>query len=503
MSPPLWILDELIAATGGILDRHTRCSVDIRLPDAITGISIDTRSLQAGELFVALKDLRDGHAFVPSAFNAGAGAALVAETYERRPGDGVLIRVPDVLRALEAIGRAARARLGADARVIAVTGSAGKTSTKEMLRTCLERIAPGRVHASTKSFNNHWGVPLTLARMPRDTLFGVLEIGMNHAGEITPLSLMARPHVAIVTTVEAVHLEHFGSVEEIADAKAEIFAGLEGFFMPIAGATHEGRPAQAAAAGGLTAILNRDNPHYERLRSAAMSRGCKVVSFGEHGRADVRLAGVDHGHVKGGTIVIATVHGEHLDYHLGAIGHHFASNSLAVIAAIEAAGAPLWPAVAALADAHAPTGRGDRTEVACEGGPLLLIDESYNANPASMRAALAAMATAPRERWRRRIAVLGDMLELGPKSAELHVELKEAIDAAGVDLVFAAGPHMKQLYDVLPTFKQGVWEQKSELLREPLIKEVRAGDLVMIKGSNGSRMGLLVEALKGRDTAAD
>lgn len=487
MSAPLWTIEELIAATGGVLDRHTRCAVDIRLPDAITGISIDTRSLQPGELFVALKDQRDGHEFVPSAFERQAGAALVAASYERQPGDGVLIRVADVLAALEAIGRAARGRLGVEARVIAVTGSAGKTSTKEMLRACLERAAPGRVHASTKSFNNHWGVPLTLARMPRETQYAVLEIGMNHAGEITPLGQMARPQVAIITTVEAVHLEHFSSVEEIADAKAEIFAGME-----------------CEGGGGTfgTAILNRDNPHYERLGNAATLHGCKVVTFGEHSQADVRLVGVDHGHVKGGTIVIATVRGEHLDYHLGAIGHHFALNSLAVVAALEAAGAPLWPAISALADTHAPTGRGDRTVLACDGGALLLIDESYNANPASMRAALTAMATAPRERWGRRIAVLGDMLELGPKAGGLHRGLKEAIDAAGVDLVFAAGPLMKQLYETLPAAKQGKWAEKSEMLREPLLGEVRAGDAVMIKGSNGSRMGLLVQALKNRGSIA-
>lgn len=485
MSAPLWTIAELIAASGGALDRHTRCAVDIRLPDAITGISIDTRSLAPGELFVALKDQRDGHEFVPNAFKAEAGAALVAQTYERQPGDGVLIRVPDVLEALEGIGRTARGRLNSEARVIAVTGSAGKTSTKEMLRACLERAAPGRVHASTKSFNNHWGVPLTLARMPRDTRYAVLEIGMNHAGEITPLSKMVRPHVAIITTVEAVHLEHFASVEEIADAKAEIFAGLEG-------------QGEGSVGTNGTAILNRDNPHFERLRAAAALRGCKVVSFGEHSQADVRLVGVDHGHVKGGTIVIATVRGEHVDYHLGAIGHHFALNSLAVVATLEAVGAPLWPSISALADTHAPTGRGDRTVLACDGGELLLIDESYNANPASMRAALTAMATAPRERWRRRIAVLGDMLELGPKAGDLHRGLKEAIDAAGVDLVFAAGPMMQQLYDELPAAKQGRWAETSERLREPLLGEVRAGDAVMIKGSNGSRMGLLVQALKNR-----
>ena len=475
MNAPLWTIPELMAATGGTLDRHTRCNVDIRLPDAITGISIDTRSLQPGELFVALKDQRDGHEFVPNAFKAGAGAALVAETYERQPGDGVLIRVPDVLHALEAIGRAARARLSPEARVIAVTGSAGKTTTKEMLRACLSAVAPGRVHASDKSFNNHWGVPLTLARMPRDTRYAVFEIGMNHAGEITPLSKMVRPHVAIVTTVEAVHLEHFASVEEIADAKAEIFAGLE--------------------PGGI-AILNRDNPHFDRLSTAAEEHGCKVVTFGEHAAAAVRLTRLDDR--PAGTAVHATLLGEPLDYSFAAIGHHFAMNSLAVAAAIRAAGAPLAPAITALAQIHAPKGRGDRTTLACDGGSILLVDESYNANPASMRAALSAMATAPRDTWRRRIAVLGDMLELGREAGALHRGLKEAIDAAGVDLVFAAGSHMKLLFDDLAAPLRGEWAEKSQGLVDKLLASVRAGDVVMIKGSNGSRMGVLVEALKAR-----
>ncbi len=493
MTSPLWTIPELMAASGGKLDRHTRCEVDIRLPEAITGISIDTRSLARGELFVALKDQRDGHEFVPNAFKAEAGAALVSETYERQPGDGVLIRVPDVLMALEAIGRASRARLSPEARVIAVTGSAGKTSTKEMLRACLGAVAPGRVHASDKSFNNHWGVPLTLARMPRDTRYAVFEIGMNHSGEITPLSQMVRPHVAIITTVEAVHLEHFASVEAIADAKAEIFAGLEGLPSPSRGGAGGGGLEDEASG---TAILNRDNPHFERLRKAAEKHGSRIVSFGAGTGADVHLARLDD--APGGTTLHATLAGQPLVYKLAAIGHHFAMNSLAVAAAVEAAGAPLEPALAALAESHAPKGRGDRTTLTCDGGSILLIDESYNANPASMRAALSAMATAPRETWRRRIAVLGDMLELGPQSAALHRGLKEAIDAAGVDLVFAAGPHMKLLYDDLAAPLRGEWSETSAGLVDKLLACVRAGDVVMIKGSNGSRMSVLVEALKGR-----
>ena len=258
MTARLWNWNALVAASGGIADGAASAP--------ITGLSLDSRSVAAGDVFVALKDQRDGHGFATSAFANGAAAALVETGYQRKPGDGALIRVTDTLEGLRAIGAAARARLSPDAGVVAVTGSVGKTSTKEMLRACLSRLGP--THAPEKSFNNHWGVPLTLARMPADTRYAVIEIGMNHAGEITPLTTLARPHVAIVTTVEPVHIEHFSSIEAIADAKAEIIAGIE--------------------PGGV-AILNRDNPHFQRLAAAAAARSVDVAAFGEHITSDVRM----------------------------------------------------------------------------------------------------------------------------------------------------------------------------------------------------------------------
>ena len=462
---PLWTFDDLVGAAGGRAERATGRSV--------TGLSIDTRTLAAEDLFVALKDRRDGHDFVGAAFAAGAAAALVSETYEAKPGDGPLVRVPDVQAALEALGRAARARLSADARVIAVTGSAGKTGTKDMLRAALSRLGP--THGADKSFNNHWGVPLTLARMPAATRFGVFEIGMNHAGEIGPLSRMVRPHVAIVTTVEPVHLAQFSNVEAIADAKAEIFEGIE---------------------PGGTAVLNRDNVHFETLRRHAGEAGARVVSFGQDARADVRPKALEI--AAEGTSIEIEIGGREIRYRVGVPGIHIAMNALAVAAAIEAAGADAEQALAALATVAPPPGRGVRTELPLAGGHILLIDESYNANPASMRAAFAVLGTVPRAAYRRRIAVLGDMLELGPEEKAHHLALKEAVDAAGTDLVFASGPNMEHLFAALPPERRGVWALRAEEIEEPLVARLEPGDVVMIKGSNGSRMGLLAEALRKR-----
>lgn len=460
---PLWTFDDLVRAAGGKPDRATGAS--------ITGLSIDTRSLQPGDLFVALKDRRDGHEFVTDAFAAGAAAALVSDAYEAKDGDGPLVRVPDVQKALEDIGRAARARLSADARVIAVTGSAGKTGTKDMLRAALSQVGP--THGPDKSFNNHWGVPLTLARMPAGTRFGVIEIGMNHAGEITPLTQMVRPHVAIVTTVEPVHLAQFESVEAIAEAKAEIFAGL--------------------APGG-TAVINRDNPHFETLRSHAEKAGARVVSFGQDARADVRARVLEI--AAEGTSVEIGIGKREFHFRVGIPGIHIAMNALAVAAAIDAAGADVEKALAALATVAPPPGRGVRTELPLGDGHILLIDESYNANPASMRAAFAVLGTVPRAAYRRRIAVLGDMLEMGVEEKQHHLALKEAVDAAGTDLVFACGPNMEHLFRALPPERQGAWALRSADIEEPLMRRLAPGDVVMVKGSNGSRMGPVVEALK-------
>jgi UDP-N-acetylmuramoyl-tripeptide--D-alanyl-D-alanine ligase len=470
---PLWGWDEIVAEAGGTADGGAP-------QGAITGLSLDSRGVAAGEVFVALKDQRDGHEFVTSAFERGASAALVRNDYARRAGDGPLIRVGDTLEGLCEIARAARARLSDDAGVVAVTGSVGKTSTKEMLRACLARLGP--THAPEKSFNNHWGVPLTLARMPASTRFGVLEIGMNHAGEITPLSKLSRPHVAIITTVEPVHIEHFESIEGIADAKAEIIAGIE--------------------PGGVV-VLNRDNASFERLAAAARAAGIDVVSFGEHREAAVRLVKcdlkTDH------TDIEAECGNGRIVYSIAAPGRHMAQNSAAVIAAIEALGQDFEStihAIGALATFGAPTGRGAREKISRSGGTILLVDESYNANPASMRAALAALALVPRSEYPRRIAVLGDMLELGEASRDLHAGLADAVADAGIDLVFAAGPHMKALYDRVDPLRRGSWADTSAGLRDALAGAVMAGDAVMVKGSFGSRMGPLVDALRAGASGA-
>jgi len=464
VAEPLWTLGEIVRATRG---------TSLGAPEnVVSGVSIDSRSLAPGEAFVAIRGLnRDGHAFVAAALDRGAACAIVDETYP--PGDEQrLIRVTETLEALNALGRAARAR-ARDAKVIAVTGSAGKTGTKEALRLAL---APsGAVHASAKSFNNQWGVPLSLANMPETTRFGVFEIGMNHAGEIDALTRLVKPHIAIVTTVAPVHLGFFRSVEEIADAKAEIFHGLE--------------------PGGI-AIINRDIPYYQRLRDHALKHGDKIVGFGETQDAEARLIGAVL--EPGGSTVSADILGQTIDYRIGAPGRHVVQNSLAVLAAAKLAGADLTRAASALAGLHAQAGRGARTLIEAEGGSIAIIDESYNANPASMRAALAVFGLTSRDQFRRKVAVLGDMLELGTDGPQLHRELAEFIDEAGVDVVFACGELMSSLFEALPANRRGAYARTAEELESQLIAAVGPGDAIMVKGSLGSRMAPLVEALKRR-----
>ena len=473
MSDPLWQFTDLVAASGGRADGAPS--------DAITGFTFDTRAIEPGGVFVALKDQRDGHDFVTTAFKNGASLAIVSDSYTRQPGDGALLRTVDPLQALEKIGAAARSRLSPGARVIAVTGSAGKTTTKEMLRACLTKVAPGHVHASEKSYNNHWGVPLTLARMPSDTQYAVFEIGMNHANEIRPLTKMVRPHAAIVTTVEAVHLEHFANVEAIADAKAEIFEGLE---------------------EGGAAIIKRDNPHYGRLASHASRVGATIVGFGFGRNADgAIIASVDTG--DGSTITLNSRNGQSITQFVAMPGHHNAENALAVAAVLDAVGAPLDLALAALAELAPPPGRGARTRLAAEDGDVLLIDESYNANPASMRAALATLATVSPQKFPRRIAVLGDMLELGPAAPQLHRDLFDAVDDAGVSLLFACGPLMKGLYDAAPSAMKGGYAATAAELVPLVISHIHAGDVLMVKASNGTKLGTLVDALKARFTQSE
>ncbi|MEN9754708.1 MAG: hypothetical protein RLZ07_1090 [Pseudomonadota bacterium] len=443
---------------------------------SINGVSIDTRTLEQGNLFVALSgEQQDGHAFVEAAFSKGAAAALVLKkNLSSLSAYGPLIPVDDCLSALVNLGVAARARLSNRARVIAITGSVGKTGTKEALRLVLSK--QGHTHASVASYNNHFGVPLTLARMSEAIDFGVFEIGMNHAGEIEPLTRQVRPHVALITTVEAVHIENFPNVEAIADEKSALFLGLE---------------------DGGTAIINRDNAHYERIWThASRSKAGRVLSFGENPFADIRLAGLK-GDAEGSDIV-AEINGVALSYRLGSPGKHLALNSLGILAACLAVGADLEAAALALADVKPPQGRGSRLAWGEGDRRITLIDESYNANPTSMRAAFALLAQTQIGERGRRIAIVGDMLELGRDAEALHAGLVDSIEDHQIDCVYACGPLMRALFDALPKTKQGGWFENSRLLAASITDAIHAGDAVMIKGSNGSRMREVVDALKNR-----
>lgn len=447
-----------------------------RIPQGVNGVSIDTRTLEQGDLFFAIKGHNsNGHDFVAKALAMGAAAAVVDEAHidqlvDQAGAIGPLYVVRDVLAAMEDLGRASRLR--SKAWVCAVTGSVGKTSTKEMLRLTLGRFGP--THASAASYNNHWGVPITLARMREDAKFGVFEIGMNHAGEIIPLVDMVRPHVAIVTTIAPVHLEHLGSMEAIADAKAEIFTGLA--------------PDGAA-------IINHDAPQFERVRAGAVSAGVKrILTFGAHDKADAHLNYArrrdNMSHVE------AIIMGKTYQYQIAAPGVHVAMNSLAVLLSAHAIGLDMDYAAGSLAQFMAPDGRGAQSRLPLANGDFLLIDEAYNANPVSMRAALDVLAASPVGKGGRRIAVLGDMLELGPREADLHRELADAVIESGADVVHAAGPLMKHMFDALPAKRRGAWGPNSVGLQSELSSSLRAGDVVMVKGSNGSKMAPVVAAIR-------
>ena len=464
----LWAETELTGALG-------RPSSPLGAP--VGGVSIDTRTLAPGDLFFAIKgDASDGHDYLARAFAAGAAAAVIAGPRgSELAADQPTFTVEDTLRGMERLARAARART--TARIVAVTGSVGKTSAKEMLRVALGRF--GATHASAASYNNHWGVPLTLARLPAASAFAVIEIGMNHAGEITPLTAMARPHVALVTTIAPVHIEHLGSLEGIADAKAEIFSGLE--------------PKGAA-------ILNRDAPQYERLAAAARARGARVAAFGASADCDARL--IDVSAAADGSRIRAQARGRKLDFTLGAPGRHMAENALGVLLACEALGVDIASAAAALAGFAPAKGRGERMVLASPSGPITVIDESYNANPASMRAALALLgATRPGPNGRR-IAVIGDMLELGPDGAAMHADLARDLASNRVDLLFSAGPLTRALYDAAPATMRAGWAERSGDILPDLAQALRGGDIVMVKGSNGSRMGPIVAALREKFSPA-
>jgi UDP-N-acetylmuramoyl-tripeptide--D-alanyl-D-alanine ligase len=468
MSEALWSEAELTATLG---------PPNGRLSARVEGVSIDTRTLRPGDLFFAIKgEVHDGHDHVGRAFEAGAAAAVIAKA--RRPDLAArepTFAVDDTLRALERLGKAARVR--SRARVVAVTGSVGKTSAKEMLRVALAKSGP--THASAASYNNHWGVPLTLSRLPADAAFAVVEIGMNHAGEITPLVAMARPHVALVTTIAPVHIEHLGSLEAIADAKAEVFSGLE---------------ANGAA------ILDRDAPQFSRLERAARACGARVLSFGVGAQSDARL--IEAVVEEGRTRVRARVLGREFDFALGAPGVHMARNALGALLAVDALGADLDRAAAALAEFAPQKGRGERFTLQSPSGPFTVIDESYNANPASMRAALALLGAARPGAQGRRIAVIGDMLELGPGGARMHAELADALGENRVDLVFGAGPLTRALYDAAPAPMRAAWAERSADILIPLADALRGGDVVMVKGSNGSRMEPVVAGLREHFSSA-
>jgi UDP-N-acetylmuramoyl-tripeptide--D-alanyl-D-alanine ligase len=454
----LWTAAELHAATGGSLSREV----------TVTGVSIDTRTIQPGDLFVALRDARDGHDFVAQALEKGAAAALVDRDPPGVAADAPLLRVADTLAGLQALGRAARAR--SQARFIGITGSVGKTTTKEMLRIAFAALGP--THASAASYNNHWGVPLTLARTPRDARFAVIEMGMNNRGEIAPLAAMAGPHVAVITTIGTAHIGNLGSQEAIAEEKADILRGLE---------------------KGGAAVLPADSAFIPALMRRAKEAGARVLTFGESSRADIQLtdyvAGPDRGTAR------LLMDGLPLSVHLGAPGHHLALNACAAIAAVHALEGDVVAAAEALAAFDAGKGRGARARLRLPGGEALLIDDSYNASVASIRAGLAVLAA---QKATRRVVALGDMRELGESGPAMHAELAPDV-AAAADLVYCCGPLMRHLYDALPASRQGAHLPDSAALAAVLAAAIRPGDAVLVKGSLGSRMAAVVTALTSLD----
>lgn len=454
-SRPLWTAAEIAAATGGVLSG----------PDvAVTGLTYNSREIAPGDLFLALKGARDGHEFADAAFQSGAALALV----ERPVEGGPFVQVADTLAALEALGAAARDRSPGVKRG-AVTGSVGKTSVTQAIRAGLDLAGPA--HGSIKSYNNHIGVPLTLARMPRNAERAVFEIGMNVPGEIAPLSRMVRPHAACVTTVGPVHIEAFADGEAgVAREKAAIFDGL--------------------VEGGV-AVANGDVAQASVLAEHARAVGARLATFGANGAHDAWL--LDFQADAEGASVSAELHGRRVDYRLAQSGAHWGLNSLAVILMLEALDVPLDTALEALAGFQPLVGRGQVRTVNAPGGAFTLIDESYNANPLSMAAGFRTLGARPTDG--RRVVVLTDMLELGDQSRSLHEGLSEAIEAAGLDMVHAAGPQMRWLYDVLPTSRRGVWRETATELAAEAALLAGPGDVVMVKGSNGSKAALVARAL--------
>jgi UDP-N-acetylmuramoyl-tripeptide--D-alanyl-D-alanine ligase len=454
---PLWTSDEIAAATKGTASAAFEAS----------GVTFDSREVESGHLFIALRgEATDGHRFLDQAFAAGAAGGLVSAATPHPH-----VRVADTMKALNDLGRAARAR-GA-ARICGVTGSVGKTGTKEALYAALERSAPGTAHRSVKSYNNHTGVPLSLARMRREARFGVFEMGMNHPGELAALTRLVRPHVALVTAIAPAHREFFASDEEIADAKGEIFQGLE---------------------PGGTAIVPFDSPHRDRLIAAARPHAAKIVTFGIGKGADVRARDWVPT-PNGGSLVAALLPEAELTFTVSQPGEHWVSNALAVLAAVEALGGDLAAAGLALADMPGLKGRGERHLIRIGGGEAVLIDESYNANPASMAATLRSFGARPAAG--RRIAVLGAMRELGEDSAAFHAGLAGPVEAAGIDRAILVGEEMAALAKALGQKVKITHVPDTAAAIELVAEEARPGDSILVKGSNSIGLAALVEALTG------
>ncbi|MEO7278048.1 MAG: UDP-N-acetylmuramoyl-tripeptide--D-alanyl-D-alanine ligase [Sphingomicrobium sp.] len=451
---PLWTSEEIAAATGGTASAQFEAS----------GVTFDSREVGPGDLFVAMPGtIHDGHEFVEAAFAAGASGAIVAQAVS-----GPHVLVGDVAEALGGLARASRQR--SRATIFGVTGSVGKTSTKEALFEALERNRPGKVHRSLKSYNNHTGVPLSLVRMPRDSEFAVFELGMNNAGEIGGLTRQVRPHIALITAIAPAHIENLGSEEAIADAKAEVFEGLE--------------------PGGV-AIVPNGTPHRDRLVKAARRHAVRIVTFGD-GDADVHAVHAVSSD-GGGSLISAVLLERELTFTISQRGDHWVSNALAVLAAVEAAGADVGIAGLALADMGAIKGRGERHRIAVDGGEVLLIDESYNANPASMAATLRSLGE--ENDVRRRIAVLGPMRELGEHSAALHAGLEPAIRAARVDQLILIGDDMAPLGGALLADIPVNQVEGVEQAANALLGLLQPGDAVLVKASNSIGLARLVEQL--------
>lgn len=464
---PLWSSAEVAKLTGATVTSNW----------VSTGVSIDSRTVKQGDLFIAIRgDATDGHKYVADALKKGAVAAIVDQAIEGVSADQ-LVMVGNTMKAMQELGCGARARTGA--KIIGITGSVGKTGTKEMLGVAFSAL--GQTHYSEKSLNNHWGVPLSLARMNAGSDFGVFEMGMNHANEITPLSGMVKPHVAIITTIAPVHIEHFPEgLDGIAKAKAEIFDGMD---------TH-----------GI-AILNRDIPQFELLKNEAAQRGIKkIFAFGKSEKADARLANCLI--ASNGTRVEAEILGEAVSFTLKDAGEHIALNALSVLLAVKLLGGDMAKSIEALRLIEPPSGRGKREyiNIGDPNNPVTLIDESYNASPVAMEAAFKVMALIDPGRGGRRIAILGDMYELGPKSADLHRNLALPLQAAGVDLVYTCGNLMKNLYDAIPEQNRGAHTTESPELAKIVPEVLVPGDVVLVKGSRGGgeipRMQMVVEALR-------